>query len=105
MWVYKHKKKKIKMTNSIKEWEVRKILFASYGQANYSGDTWVLFEENNELFEVNGSHCSCYGLEEQWDAEKVVLKELENRLTNGSFGEDDWSDNIFKDELKKLLGV
>ncbi|WP_332274865.1 hypothetical protein [Bacillus velezensis] len=81
------------------------ILFASYGQANYSGDAWVLFEKDGELYEVNGSHCSCYGLEGQFSPEVVVLAELENRLVNGTFGEDDWSDNNFKKELCQFLGV
>lgn len=81
------------------------ILFASYGRANYEGDAWVLFEKDGKLFEVNGSHCSCYGLEGQWSPEEVVLKELENRLINGTFGEDDWTDNNFKEELCDFLGV
>lgn len=89
----------------MKEYEGKNILFASYGNANYSGDAWVLYEENGNLYEVNGSHCSCYGLEGQWEPEKVVLEELENRLVNGEFGEDDWSDNNFKEELCDFLGV
>ncbi|KXZ22384.1 hypothetical protein P4T89_12790 [Bacillus nakamurai] len=81
------------------------ILFASYGHANYSGNAWVLFEKDGELYEVNGSHCSCYGLEGQYSPEVVVLSELENRLVNGTFGEDDWSDNNFKKELCHFLDV
>lgn len=81
------------------------ILFASYGCANYSGDAWVLFEKDGQLYEVNGSHCSCYGLEGQWDEDDVLLEELENRLLNGTFGEDNWSDNNFKQELCEFLGV
>lgn len=81
------------------------ILFASYGNANYTGDAWVLFEQDGKLYEVSGGHCSCHGLEDQWNPEEVVLKELEHRLLKGTFGEDDWSDNIFKKELCKFLGV
>ena len=89
----------------INEHENINILFASYGCANYSGDAWVLFEESGILYEVNGGHCSCYGLEGQWSPDEVSLLELENRLLNGLFGEDDWSDNDFKEELCKFLGV
>jgi hypothetical protein len=85
--------------------ESANILFASYGQANYSGDAFVIFEENGKLYEVSGSHCSCYGLEGQWSQEEVELKELEHRLLNGTFGEDDYSDNSFKPELCMFLGV
>jgi hypothetical protein len=81
------------------------ILFASYSYANYSGDAWVLFEQDGKLYEVNGSHCSCYGLEGQWEPEEVLLDELENRLLNGTFGEDEWSDNNFKEKLCKFLDV
>ena len=42
------------------------ILFASYGGGSYDGDALVLFEQDGKLFEVHGSHCSCYGLEGQW---------------------------------------
>jgi hypothetical protein len=91
--------------NDFNEDDEVNILFASYGNANYSGSAWVLFEQDGKLFEVNGSHCSCYGLENQWEPEEVMLEELENRLLNGSFGEDDWSDNNFKQELCTFLDV
>lgn len=81
------------------------VLFASYSYANYSGDAWVLFEKGGNLFEVNGSHCSCYGLEGQWDFEPVVLDELVTRLSKGYFGTGDYSDNGFADELKVFLGI
>ena len=96
---------KARMDIAISKYETRNILFASYNQANYSGDAWVLFEENGELYEVNGSHCSCYGLEYQWEPEKVTLEELEYRLTKGSFGIDDWSENSFRKELLEFLGI
>lgn len=98
-------KMKREMDEAVKRYEDINILFASYGEDNYSGDAWVLFEKENKLYEVNGSHCSCYGLEGQWDPEEVSLIELENRLTNGTFGEDDWSGNEFKSELMEFLGI
>lgn len=98
-------KNKKEMDKAIERYEGIGILFASYGQANYSGDAWVLFEKDGKLYEVNGGHCSCYGLEGQWEPEEVSLKELEHRLLNGTWGEDDWSDNNFKGELCEFLGV
>lgn len=83
----------------------QQILFASYGQANYSGDAWVLLYQNEELFEANGSHCSCYGLEGQFELERVQLRELQNRVIKGTFGEDSWSYNEFKKELIEFLGL
>lgn len=97
--------KKQMMDEAIERYKDINILFASYRCASYEGEAWVLFEQDDKLYEVNGSHCSCYGLEGQWQPEQVSLKELEHRLLNGTFGEDDWSDNNFKQELCNFLGV
>lgn len=47
------------------------ILYADYTYEDYNGDAYVLGynKETNKFFEVHGSHCSCYGLEDQWDEE------------------------------------
>lgn len=81
------------------------ILFASYGCANYQGDAFVLFEKDGNLFEVNGGHCSCYGLEDQWSPEETNLKVLKFRLEEGTLGNDDYSGNLFSEELKTFLGI
>lgn len=82
-----------------------KVLFASYGCDNYEGDAFVLLAENGVLYEASGAHCSCYGLEGQWEPEEVVLEEIEHRLIEGEFGTDSLSGNTFKDELCEFLGV
>lgn len=97
--------KKEIMKTAIKRWEPINILFASYGYENYSGDAWVLFEKEGKLYEVKGGHCSCYGLEGQWEPEEVNLDELQQRLTKGTFGEDDYSGNTFKSQLMSFLGL
>ena len=97
--------KKVIMAEKIKEYESVNILFASYGYANYSGDAFVLFEKEGKLFEVNGSHCSCMGLEGQFDPEETTIDALAFRLTEGTLGKDDWSDNEFAEELKQFLGI
>lgn len=81
------------------------ILFASYGTDNYSGDAWVLMEKGGQLFESFGGHCSCNGLEGQFNPECVVLPELFNRIIAGTFGTDDWSGNTFRNELIQFLGI
>lgn len=97
--------KKQKMDEAVKKYENIKILFATYGCDNYEGDAWVLFEEDGKLYEVSGGHCSCYGLEGQWEKEPVVLEELKNRLEKGTFGTDGYSGNEFAKELKSFLGI
>ena len=59
------------------------ILFASYGGGYYDGFAFVLFSKDGKLYEVNGSHCSCYGLEGQWSPEEVVIEELLHRIKKG----------------------
>ena len=63
------------------------ILFASYGGGVYEGDAFVLFEQDGKLFQVTGGHCSCYGLEGQWDPEETTLEYLRriNAVTDYHF--------------------
>lgn len=74
------------------------VLIASYTYEDYCGSAYVLFERNGKLFEVHGSHCSCYGLSEscyddtttttQWQPEEVEIAAIRHRL-KGSWGEED----------------
>ena len=79
------------------------ILLASYSQGNWSGDAFVLFRKGGELFEVNASHCSCHGLEGQWEPEPTTVAALRHRLDEGTLGSDDWTGNEFADELRAVL--
>lgn len=81
------------------------ILFASYGYECYSGDAFVLLDMCGNLYEVNGGHCSCYGLEGQWEPEETSLEALRYRLTNGHMGVDSYSGNEYASELKQFLGI
>lgn len=78
-----------------------KLLIASYTYEDYSGSAWVLFSKDGKLYEVYGSHCSCYGLEDQWTPEEVCLPELVNRVTKGK-GE--WVDECGS-AIKTILGL
>lgn len=64
---------------SIEEQQGVTILYADYECGNYEGWSFVLFEKDGKLYEVNGSHCSCYGLEGQWGPEEVLIEELLRR--------------------------
>jgi hypothetical protein len=78
------------------------ILLASYSYEDYQGDAFVLFERDGKLFEVNGNHCSCYGLEDQWEPEETTKDALMHRLEKGAMGAD-YCGNIFADELRAVL--
>jgi hypothetical protein len=55
------------------------IIFAAYEGGDYEGEAHVLFESDGKLYEVNGSHCSCYGLEDQWTPEETSWEALSIR--------------------------
>lgn len=59
------------------------ILFAEYDNGGYEGSAFVLLERQGKLFEVHGSHCSCYGLEDQWGEEETSIEALEHRVKEG----------------------
>jgi hypothetical protein len=53
------------------------VYFAWYSYEDYSGTALVVFEKDGRLYEVNGSHCSCYGLEEGgWQLEETSWEAL-----------------------------
>ena len=55
------------------------VLFAAYLEGSYSGWARVLFVRGGQLYEVDASHCSCYGLEGQWDPQEVSWDQLAMR--------------------------
>ena len=55
------------------------ILFAAYRYEDYSGSALVIYSKDGKLYEVNGSHCSCYGLEDQWQPEETSIEALKMR--------------------------
>lgn len=80
------------------------ILLAWYGYGSYDGSAFVLFEQNGKLYEVNASHCSCYGLEGQWSPEETSIDALRYRMREGRLGRDDYSDGgMFADQLIEVL--
>ncbi len=58
------------------------IIVGVYNKDYYDGSAWVLGIEKKtgKLFEVYGSHCSCFGLETQWQPEITTLKYLKERF-------------------------
>ncbi len=91
------------------------VLLAYYHCGDYGCDSsaFVLFRKDGKLYEVNGSHCSCHGLESmdyysdggtQWEPEEVTLEELEHRLEKGCLGDVGGYDDIgYKDECVQVV--
>lgn len=59
------------------------VVFAYYTYEDYSGDALVILRDPHSgvFYEVNGGHCSCYGLEGQWDMEETTLDVMLQRST------------------------
>ena len=55
------------------------ILFAWYGIEFYEGHALVIYVHGGQMYEVHGSHCSCYGLERQWRPEATDAELLRRR--------------------------
>ncbi len=80
------------------------VLLAYYSYEDYSGSAFVLLHKDGQLFEVNGSHCSCFGLEDQWEPEQTTVESLQHRLDHGTLGKDYYrSENHFANELRAVL--
>ena len=65
------------------------ILIAYELQEYYEAASWFLFRRAGKLFEVEASHCSCYGFEGQWTPEEVTKEALLKRNLSWFAGEDD----------------
>lgn len=55
------------------------VLFASYDGGSHEGYALVVWQRDGKLYEVNASHCSCYGLDGKWDPEETSLDALRIR--------------------------
>ena len=60
-----------------------RVFVACYRDTDYSGSAYVLYASGKTLYEVHGSHCSCYGLEGQWEPEDTTIDSLRHRLKHG----------------------
>ena len=55
------------------------IRFARYDAPSYEGYAMIVYEQGDKVYEVHGSHCSCFGLEGQWTPEETSWEALKHR--------------------------
>lgn len=60
------------------------ILYAVYNCEDYSGSAAVIFYKEDKLYQVLGGHCSCYGLEGQWEPEEVEIEVMRGLHARGA---------------------
>jgi hypothetical protein len=53
--------------------EPDEVLLAAYTYEDYSGAALVIYRIGDKFYVVEGGHCSCYGLEGQWEPEEYSL--------------------------------
>ena len=75
------------------------VLFAAYDVPDYDGYATVVYVQNGKFYLVEGAHCSCYGLEDQWDPEEMPLEAL-LQMANEGLGLLSNYNNQFKDALR-----
>lgn len=69
------------------EREEPQYIFAIYDNGGYDGWALVIFSDDGlNFFTVEGSHCSCYGLEGQWEPETTTFAALHHMATEASYG-------------------
>lgn len=87
-WSEKDWKGRIGIESMLSDFEIKdigdfKVLIACYEQGGYEGSATVILEKNGQLYEVYAGHCSCYGLEGQFNPEPVTLDALKANLDRG----------------------
>lgn len=60
-----------------------RVFVAFYEYEDDGGYAFVLYAKEGVLYEVHGSHCSCYGLEEQWQPEETTIEALTHWVKHG----------------------
>jgi hypothetical protein len=78
-------------------------VFACYAQPSYEGYASVVYTNDGIVFYVTeGSHCSCYGLEGQWDPTEHSLEELTKMDLYASYDDRGQLNKEFKTWLEQF---
>ena len=81
------------------------IAYESVGSWGCDSTSFFLLKNKttNKYFEIHGSHCSCYGFENQFKPELTTLKYLKSEKWDFYVGGYDSSPNSNKAEVKAFL--
>ena len=77
-------KKDIVAHFELKEDALKDINIVYYEEylGDYSGELFIVFEQDGKLYEVNANHCSCNGFGDQWDPEETTYEAILHRLND-----------------------
>lgn len=85
--------------------EPEEVLVAWYGYESFEGSAVVVYRNGNMFYVVEGSHCSCYGLEDNWNPEAFEGSALIHDYLTVKVKNDDWNyerNNAWKTALENL---
>jgi hypothetical protein len=96
------------------EWEAKEeqlkdieilVAYESVGDYGCDSSAFYLFrnKKTKQLYEVHGSHCSCYGFESQWEPEEATLEYLQSDNFGFSTGGYDRADNENTKAIKAYI--
>lgn len=80
------------------------VHLAWYGAGTYDGQSMVIFESSGILYEVIGSHCSCYGLEGQWKPEETDWRALRMRELDDYYDSEKQAGEYLKELCDQKIG-
>ncbi len=60
------------------------VIYAHYEQDSYDGYANVVFMSGSQFYYSEGSHCSCYGLEDQWSPEEITIESILHMARHGT---------------------
>ena len=81
------------------------IAYKSVGNWGCDSSAWLLLKDKQtkELFEVNASHCSCYGFEQQFEPEETTVGYLKSDKFRYSSGGYDNSKESNKEQVNAFI--
>lgn len=60
------------------------VVHAQYDYMDYDGSAIVIYMYEGMFHYVSGGHCSCYGLEDQWEPEAMTAQALLHMIREGN---------------------
>lgn len=79
--------------------EPEEVIYASYEQEGYEGWSTVIYRNGDKFYYNYAGHCSCYGLEGQWDPEEYSAELFLAAYEKGHWGIPD----SVRDRVKEFL--
>lgn len=83
--------------------EPANVLYADYEYQNYEGEANVIWQEDDgSISYVSGGHCSCYGLEGQWEVETYPEETIRKMIQRARESDNKWSKYVLGIDYEKL---